>query len=447
MQNQAKKNAAFLMSLLSAIVLFGGLWFNWPLNFSRDAVDHFDDWSHGIMISDLIYQDNYGESLFVQSISPTTLNKLGYTDTIGVLENAFIEEQSFPLETFGAYTSNVCIHGHIYRLLNAVLPISNRFLILLLKFICCAWTAAMLGMILYWIAWQTAIAIPLIVSVILAIACPLFTMYGTNLYWCAGNLFFPMAIMTSLMRSRKFHDGAPRQQCVKLALTAFVTCVIKQLLYFEFVSSVMIAMTIPLIYWLIAAHKKYMDWVFYFGATIAGAVVSFLTAFSVRLVLLVISFGWQRATEIIFQNFSNRILGTEDASNTSPRILESAEASYTLVLGRMLNRPCISIGNIRITMIQMMWICGVCVVGYFLLSRLYCRHYEKRGAVSKSWFALTIATAISALAPLSWFILAKPHTYIHEIHCSFVWFCPFVFMMLALIGETLKQTIALIVQK
>lgn len=445
MQMKVKKNATFLLSLLSAIILLGGLWFNWPLNFSVDAVDHFDDWSQGIMISDLMYQDNYGGSLFIQIITPPMLNQLGYSDTIGVLENAFVEGRSFPQEDFAQYISNICIHGHFYRLLNAILPISNKALITLLKFICCVWTAGMLGVILYWIGLNTSAILPLIISVIAAVACPIFTMYGTNLYWCAGNLFLPMAIMTCLVRSRKFCCDTSKQICKKLALTAFVTCLVKQLFYFEFVTSVMIAMTVPLVYWLIAERKKLIDWVRCFGATIAGAVASFVTTFAIKLLLLIIQFGWQDAIAFTYQNLEERILGTTDTTDAS--LLESANASYTLVLKWMMNKPCISIGSIRITMLQIIGACMVCIVGYLLLSLLCRRYLEKGFMIDNSWLALASATVISVFAPLSWFVLAKPHTFVHEVHCGFVWFCPFVFMAFALIGDTLKQAASLIVTR
>ena len=69
---------------------------------------------------------------------------------------------------------------------------------------------------------------------------------------------------------------------------------------------------------------------------------------------------------------------------------------------------------------------------YFLRNRVY-NENEKR-----KYLALIFATWFSILAPLSWFIVFKAHSYIHT-HMNFiVWQMPFVFFGFAVCGLVVK---------
>ena len=58
---------------------------------------------------------------------------------------------------------------------------------------------------------------------------------------------------------------------------------------------------------------------------------------------------------------------------------------------------------------------------------------------SKKNIALTITLWISILAPLSWFVIFKSHSYIHT-HMNFiVWYMPFMLFGFVLIGNCVNQ--------
>lgn len=53
--------------------------------------------------------------------------------------------------------------------------------------------------------------------------------------------------------------------------------------------------------------------------------------------------------------------------------------------------------------------------------------------------SLVITLWISILAPLSWFVIFKGHSYVHRMHDPIVWFMPFMFYGIGLFGVTTEK--------
>ena len=111
---------------------------------------------------------------------------------------------------------------------------------------------------------------------------------------------------------------------------------------------------------------------------------------------------------------------------------ESALVPFSDVLEIMMNKPALSINNI-LFISQ-----GMTIIIYFILLIISIRRNGKKMNVRYAW---TIVTGIGLIAPLSWFILAKPHTYWHNSHCSITWYIPYSFMFLAIITHNLYEAI------
>ncbi len=53
--------------------------------------------------------------------------------------------------------------------------------------------------------------------------------------------------------------------------------------------------------------------------------------------------------------------------------------------------------------------------------------------------ALSATLWISILAPLSWFVIFKGHSYVHKVHDPIVWFMPFMFYGIGLLGVATEK--------
>lgn len=55
--------------------------------------------------------------------------------------------------------------------------------------------------------------------------------------------------------------------------------------------------------------------------------------------------------------------------------------------------------------------------------------------------ALFWTTCISVLAPFSWFVMAAPHTTVHNSHCSINWLIPYGMLFLILMIKTIEKIV------
>lgn len=421
------------------VILFAGFAANLPDKLSSQGVKNFDSWSNDIMISDLMYLQHYGlDTALQKSIAPPDLQQVYGTeiDASRLQNQVFAEGKTFPKEVFQKYDSNVTIQRFLYAFLDRVLPVNNATLLLVLKGLNCALLAGMAAAVVCWLGSITHPAFSPAAAVILAALCPNFTMYRTNLYWFGGSLFVPMVVNILLVQSTAFREAAPKKQFVLLASAAFISCLFKQLVYFEFVSTVMVAMTIPVFYWLFTEQKSAREGlrvgVRCIGAQVAGAAGSFVVAVAIRFALQIKDYGWQRAMEISTENFMLRILG--NAQTQSESILESYEAGHLEVLGNMFRATCFALGDHAVSFGQLTGAVALLAVLYPVV-----RVWKKPETSARVWNAYLAITGLSLLAPLSWFVLAKPHTYVHGRHCTFVWFVPFVLVAIVFSMETIVR--------
>lgn len=149
MQRRWKNTVLFVLATLA---LAAGLWLNLPAKLSENGVANFDWHSNDIMISDLIYRQNYGtDSLFLQQITPGTLSPEDRSKAEGVQQQVFAQGGSFDRTLFQTYNSNVVVQRYQYAALDALLPVSNGTLLVILQGLNCLLFAAMLAILLNWI--------------------------------------------------------------------------------------------------------------------------------------------------------------------------------------------------------------------------------------------------------------------------------------------------------
>lgn len=410
------------------LILFIGFCLNLPIYTSEDGVNDFDWYSESLLVSDLMYHQNYaGTSAFLYGIAPEALCPDDWTKAQGVMTAHFINEEPLGQEQFGNYTSNLVVQHFFYRLVDALLPVSNTNLLRILHGLNCALLAALCTVILWWLGKLTSVNIAVALSALLAVCAPMLTMYGENLYWCAWTFFLPMVVTIWLLFGRTgFAEKTKGKQWGILAGTAFAGCALKQLFCFEFVSVTMIAMTIPLFYWMIEQQKPIREQIRLVSAQIAGAVGSFVCILVLKCVLLASEIGLENGLESTWQRIVVRLWGQSDGDAV---LAESTQASYGQVILMMLDKPIFSLKYIgRITALGLILLTVAAIA-------VYITSHRQTFMKDRKMKALVVATGISLLAPLSWFVLAKPHTYIHNQHCSVLWFCPFVLMAAALVVE------------
>ena len=441
------KKQKIMCFFLASIFIFTATFFVNPSRYlSDESESNFDWWSESLIYADLLYHNEYQDSnvTFSKSLIPTKLSKIyggNWSDYENSVKDAYLfGDNQYKESDYGDYTSNIVVQRFFYNFLDNVLPFSNSLKIRLFYILHCLLLAISISIILCWIIkifknFHTGIAI----IILFAFFAPNLLMYGKNLYWCSWTLFLPTVMMILLINSKFF--SKTKHKLLYLSICVFLAIFIKCLFYFEFVTTVMISMMIPVIYYLLSIDNEAFSIkkkLLYFTIISLSAIFSFLLVNGIKFLMLTELYGSaSEAFNTFFGNLQNRVFGNTDTDKTE--LIESANASIIYVLARMLVKPLIDLKPVfSITEL------GLVILTFLSSVILIFLHKKEVSLVTKNHRLLLLCTWISFLAPISWFILAKPHTYVHPTHCSITWFIIFDFMALALIALTISIVIRIV---
>jgi dolichol-phosphate mannosyltransferase len=211
-------------------------------------------------------------------------------------------------------------------------------------------------------------------------------MMARNLYWQPWLFFLPMLCMTAHVSTREN----------KYVWLCFSALILKFANGYEFMTTVVISMLTPLIYIsikngydLMLLVKRFALW----GVISIGAFVASLFIF----------FAAQKPFAHLIQRAVRRTISEQPEAGIMPGILYNI-AKYTE------GGP--------------FWIIPISMRIFLTLTAFACVICFKLGGMKEKSLGVTVL--FSLLAPLSWFILARQHSYIHT-HINYVLWCvPFV---------------------
>ncbi|HHX70416.1 MAG TPA: hypothetical protein GX708_20475 [Gallicola sp.] len=416
-----------------AIILTLLLYFNISLVTSDDGQETFDTYSEGIIISNLLFDNSYAnETSFLRMMNPDMIFSDGHTGMYSDIVNDYISNTPPLKDEFGIYHSNLVFHRYIYSAIDAIFGHTKLSLKLMHFF-----NAFLFGLVLmYMIIWIKKITDSItgyILLVIISLFTPYLSMYATNLYWSAWSLFLP--IVGSIFVLNIKEHRTKRSMFFISFIAAFITCTIKEVFYFEFVSTVMIAMMIPYIFYTVDKKWELKSTIKLCIFPIIGAILSFVVVSLIKLILLAKDFGsFKEATNMYLGPIVTRLLG--DPTNNNPLISNSATESLLKVIQNMLAIPAFSVRFIgSLSHLKLIFVFIFLVVLVKLL--------ESKSSIifNRSIRNLAIIVCLSFFAPLSWFVLAKPHVAVHTIICSIVLYLPFTLLLIAFIVFTGRKVL------
>ncbi len=247
-----------------------------------------------------------------------------------------------------------------------------------------------------------------------------------NLYWITGLFFMPMII---IWIAHKYEELKFK---FYLKLTLAVLCVflfMKLSAGYEYVSSILLSTFVPIVYFSVKnrwSFKKFLKRFVYIGVT---GLFAFLITFSTH----IIQRSFVANTEIIY-TLNTEIskvktrLHTKEGTFVQSEWNLAAAASVKDVLNMYLDSEAINFQNFfikkfltKITYKNLIFI--FLIFSVFVLIQ---NKYSKNIAFNKrKLIALIVVTWFSILAPLSWYVLAKVHSYVHLFLNNVLWHLPF----------------------
>ena len=240
---------------------------------------------------------------------------------------------------------------------------------------------------------------------------------GKSLYWSFWFFYIPFLITFIF---HKFDEQNKNINFNYFYLSIFITVFFKSLFGYEFVSTVIIAALTPIVYFSIKNQWKKIQTIKRMLITGIYGVFGFLTAFIAHIVQLYFSAGsFSESLSIILYRAIARTHG-EPHDSKNIHFVDSLSSSvfsvYKIYLKGMLGET---------TVLMVVFIFAT-IISYTRL-KVMKKNFN-------SLKALTITLWFSFLAPMSWYTLAKGHSFDHNHLNHVLWNLPFNIFGFTLVG-------------
>ena len=354
---------------------------------------------------------------------------------------AYKERLSFG--TYTPYYSQIGGQGILFSLLDRAIPLVPNTKLQIFYGLTSLLSALTLALVVLWFALEFNIFTGAFVFGSMALSQWL-VVFGRNLWWCIWVFYLPMVVFLFLLRRYKEPkrlDGAKLGSLVLILV--FIKCLING---YEYMTTTLIMMMVPLVYYNILHRLGIRRMVKDIALMLLG---SFLATF-LSLIILCFQIGTVEGSMI--KGVDHILYSLSERTYSNPQKFTGLIAGglkfdilsivIRYVKGSFLsltNIPAITGSFLSLYLLQVRYayiLFITFVASVFLYSfRKKCKSLKQ----GQKQIALVLTTWFSILAPLSWFIIFKQHSYTHT-HMNFiVWQMPFIFFCFALCSLAIKK--------
>jgi hypothetical protein len=370
-------------------------------------------------------------------------------DVIKSQYEAYYKNLNF--ETFSPYYSQIGFQGITLSIFDRITPFSSEKNIKMLKLLNSMLFALTLSIIIIWFYLEFGLTISVTV-LLTTIFSQWVTVFGRNLWWVTWAFYLPfIAILFILILKKKSYLAI-----ILTFIALFIKCLYNG---YEYITTTILMMLTPYIYYSILEGWKLKLFVRRISIIATTAIVSVLSSTIILAYQIsTVTGSFKKGLHHIFiYSVGKRTHG--DASNYPQVYADSLNAGTFGVIDKYLKGIIFDFNNLFNTSYGFLRINYLTVIVIFAVfsGLIYLsKHYPEKVPFRKicknrrKLSALAISTWFSILAPLSWFVIFKGHSYIHT-HMNYItWHMPFTllgFALFSLVGfyivseiyETLHQ--------
>ena len=366
------------------------------------------------------------------------VNDLGLRDSI-VSENQFdqikyyLGEKDAP-DGYCVYVSHSGGQASLYYLIQKALPFSNETNYQILRFLNAMLMAIGFLVFIGWVLRNFGI-IAAIITFLFIFLSPKIVMFGGNgLWWSVWNFYVPFLALLLILEKRHSSPGTISDK--NIFVTMFLAVLVK--FFFsglELSSTAMLYIFIPIVYYSYLEKQRFAQ--FFIFSFKAGLVA--LGAVLVQFIILILqlctylgslggALGYLQTAFVrrsSFVQFTD-MEGTDNDPSSLSFVWNNVIKYY---LGENSSDWGFTPVFIRFRFVYLIFIIIVCTgILWFLTRKLHDRKYV----------ALILATLLSVVCPLSWFIIFKEHAFWHIQLDIIVWYMPFLLLGFAIIGTAIS---------
>ncbi|MDE0482435.1 MAG: hypothetical protein OXI67_07670 [Candidatus Poribacteria bacterium] len=349
---------------------------------------------------------------------------------------AYLHNLTF--EKFSTYNSQPGGQGMIFSLLDRLIPFSPQVKLQIFYVLTALLSAITLTFIIDWFyeefgGWAAALVIGS------AVLSQWLTVFGKNLWWSLWAFYLPMIVVLYFL---KRHRVPENRQHLWFGILIFISMSIKCFINgYEYITTTLIMMITPCIYYAFLdkwSRQQCLKWTL--AAGIGTGVAVLLSMLMLCFQIGAVKDGFMDGIEHVIWSFGKRTYASPE--DYPPIYAASLEAGTIGVVITYMNGIFFNFNNyisLENTFVQN----HLFKIRYYYLivlfiavsALLFWRSKKMVAERQRQHIALICTTWFSILAPLSWFIIFKAHSYIHT-HMSFLlWQMPFTLFGFAVLGS------------
>lgn len=404
---------------------------NWFANHQKDTESHV----MGRMVKSR--QDGILSAGGLNGWGTTKINDAEWIPTTerGPQYNAYLYNFSF--ENYSTYKSQPGGQGMLFSLLDRLIPLSSTFKFWTFYVLTSLLSAVALTYIINWFynEFGGVVAISVLCSIVLS---QWLTVFGRNLWWSIWAFYLPMIfVMNYLQNNRDIENRKYIQFGILIFIAVSIKCFING---YEYMTTTLLMMVTPFIFYAFLDKWNKHKYIKGTLAVVLGSGVAiFLSLIMLCFQIGAVKGGFMDGVNHVFYSFGKRTYG--NAEDFPPIYAASLDAGTIGVVKTYINgvffdlNNYISISNTFVANYLFKIRYSYLIVLFALTSILLYLRYNQSDVKNPKYIALIITTWFSILAPLSWFIIFKAHSYIHTHMSYLLWQMPFTLFGFAIIAS------------
>jgi hypothetical protein len=434
----ANRRRGSLFFLAAVAVLFAGLGFNAWGAAPPDEFDGYQSTWECFIIGRVLKTSRDGP------LSAGGLTGLAGPDAVPPdLErpNNRFQYQAFtnalPFESYTAYESQSGGQGMLFGVLNALAPLDPADRLAFFHGFTALLSAVFLALIFVWMYGEFGL-LPAVTALVATAFSQWLTLFGRNLWWSLWAFYLP-AIVVGRHLSRV--DWTRGLRLRSFAAVVFAAVLVKCFFNgYEFITAALIMLAVPLVYYSVRhrqGRRRLLAGLSIAAAASAAAIL--LSAAVLCLQVSAVEGSFAKGAEHIVTTLLRRSYGDPSvfpADYAAGLTADPLDVVFTYLRGIYLDfnyyhRPASD------------WIANfVFQFRYFYLVILFAAATAilllRPPSDRRTSAAVSAALWFSLLAPLSWFVLFKAHSYVHTFLDNIVWQMPFTLLGFAACGLALR---------
>ncbi|NQU12430.1 hypothetical protein HQ590_16665 [bacterium] len=347
-----------------------------------------------------------------------------------------------PFYSYHAYLSQPGGQSLLFSVLDGWLPWSGEIKLRVFHGLTALLSALTLALVVVWFlrefGWCGALGA--LASLVLS---QWLVVFGGNLWWSAWAFYLPMAgVMYFLRRDRSSASPRPWRGGLLVFGLVFLKCLING---FEFITTTLVMLLVPFVYEAVREGRRWRTAVPGFLAAGTGAALAVVVGLAVLSAQIAAVKGSLRAgIGHVVYSFQKRTYA--EPENFPAPYRPSLASPASPVLRKYLQGAFVNLGAARPPAppkpVAPRELTYQALIGVFLVASLAVCLQRKRWIAANEWrrsAALVAATWFSVLAPLSWLVIFKAHSYVHLQLNFVVWQMPFTIFGFAVTGLAVRS--------